>query len=135
MRGLRPSLAAVLIAAAAAGPGCVERRLFIRSEPPGGLIFLDGEAQGKTPAKIEFTHYGTREVVVRAQGFKPARIVVNVQAPWWQITPIDFVTELLIPWTIEDERAIDARLEPAADVAPGDAEAMLKRAEERRKAQ
>jgi hypothetical protein len=131
MRRLLTGLAAVTLVLGGVA-GCVERTLFIRSDPPGGRVFLDGEPQGLTPARIAFTHYGTREIVVRAPGRKPARIIVDVTAPWWQLTPIDFVTELLIPWTIEDERAIDARLDPAAEVAPGEADALLKRAEERR---
>src|SRR5437762_3092158 len=84
---------------AAALAGCVERKLIVRSDPVAAKVFLDGEPRGETPCSIPFTYYGTREVVVRAPERKAARRLVTLRPPWWQITPMDFLTEILVPWT------------------------------------
>jgi hypothetical protein len=121
------------VAAGLAGAsGCVERRLIVRSEPTGAKVFLDGKPRGETPATIPFTYYGTREVVLRAPKHQVRRMTVELAAPWWQWTPLDFVTEILVPWTIEDERVVEAKLEPSKPVPAADQEALKRRAEARR---
>jgi hypothetical protein len=96
-------------------------------------VFLDGEPRGETPCEVPFTYYGTREVVLRAERRKPARVVEELSAPWYEWTPVDFFAEVLWPFTIRDERTVDVRLEPAAPAAAGEAKALRERAEERRR--
>lgn len=91
---------------ALAGAGCVRRSLFVRSDPDRARVFLDGAYVGETPRKVPFTFYGTRELVVRAPGRTPARLLVELDPPWWQLVPLDFLAEVLYPGTIEDERDI-----------------------------
>lgn len=38
--------------------------------------------------------------------------VESVSPPWWQVTPIDFVTDVLIPFTLHDRREFDYMLQP-----------------------
>lgn len=126
-------MAAIAVAVAVTGlVGCVERKLLVRSDPPGARIFLDGEPQGVTPASIPFTFYGTREVVLRAPGRKTARVVVPLAPPWYQVMPIDFFAEVLLPVTVVDERLVEAKLEPRGRAGEADLEALRRRAEERR---
>jgi hypothetical protein len=136
LSGVKSIVLTVAIAGlVAALAGCVERRLIVRSDPTGAKVFLDGKPRGETPATIPFTYYGTREVVLRAPKHHVRRMTVELAAPWWQWTPIDFVTELLIPWTIEDERVVEAKLEPSKLVPAADQEALKRRSEERRRAE
>ncbi len=130
---MKKMVQAFLVLLLFASAGCVERRLIVRSDPIGAKVFLDGEAKGETPATILFTYYGTREVVIRAPERKVARVVVSLKPPWYELTPLDFVSELLIPWTIVDEHVIEAKLEPAPAPTPAGIDELKKRAEERRK--
>ncbi len=100
-------------------PGCVERALVIRSDPPGAKVFVDGSEVGTTPAQISFDHYGTREVMVRLEGtergddaFAPETRLVKISAPWYQWFPLDLASEFLWPGTIRDEHIVDFALEP-----------------------
>ena len=43
--------------------GCVERRLTIRSNPPGALVYVDDYTIGVTPVSTSFIYYGTRKFV------------------------------------------------------------------------
>jgi hypothetical protein len=94
--------------------GCVRRSIFVRTEPEGAKVFLDGTYLGTSPRKIPFEFYGTREIAVRAEGRAPGRVLLDVDPPWYEYTPIDFVSELLLPATIEDERQVFIVLPPAA---------------------
>ena len=115
---VRALSAIVLSLAVASGGGCVKRAIFVRAEPDDAKIFLDGAFVGKAPRKIPFTYYGTRDLVVRAPGRAPAQVAVDAAAPWWEYTPLDFVAEILLPFTIEDEREVFVALEraPPADL-------------------
>jgi len=47
--------------------------------------------------------------------------------PWYEIFPLDFVTENLIPWEVRDERVVDLAMQPAASTPP---ELVVSRAEQ-----
>lgn len=82
--------------------GCVERILSVRSEPPGAEVWLDGERVGTTPAEIPYDWYGTRELTLERPGYRSITVSVELSPPWWQIFPLDFVTDLLLPFTVTD---------------------------------
>ncbi len=103
----------VVVALAIAAAGCVERRLIVRSDPPGARVYVDGEPKGEAPVAVPFTYYGTREVVLRHERHEPVRIVLAVDPPWYQLSPVDFFVEVLWPFTVLDEREVVARLAPA----------------------
>lgn len=86
--------------------GCVERWLFIQSEPAGAEVFLDGAPVGTTPVKVAFDHYGTREILLRRDDHASVARLETIEAPWYQWFPIDLVTEHLWPGTIRDVHEI-----------------------------
>ena len=47
--------------------------------------------------------------------------------PWYEIFPLDFVTENIIPWEVRDERVVDLAMQPAAAAPP---ELVVARAEQ-----
>ncbi|MDW8261495.1 MAG: PEGA domain-containing protein [Phycisphaerales bacterium] len=106
--------------------GCVQRSLSIDSDPPGALVYLNGQEAGRTPFVKDFTWYGTYEVVVRKEGFQTLRIREPVIAPWWQWPPFDLFAEL---FPLKDERTLKYTLAPAAD-ATIDLDAILSRSQE-----
>jgi hypothetical protein len=127
----RGILLAALLGAVLSQSGCVERLLAIHSDPPGAVVYVDGEKVGTTPCEIHYVWYGTRLVVLELRGFSLVRKEVVLDAPWWQITPIDFITDVVIPITIRDRTSVSYTLEPAP-VSPEEKDAVLERANELR---
>ena len=124
-----------LAALAALVPGCVERRLLIQADPPASLVFVDGVELKDDPEThvptVRYEHYGIRRVVVRAPAHAVHERLVTLDPPWWQIFPVDLVTDVLIPWTITDERAVLVKLEAAPEATSAAAgERALERADE-----
>jgi hypothetical protein len=124
-RRLLPALSAVLLS------GCVERIVAVRSEPPGAVVYVDGEKAGQTPCEVSYVWYGTREIALERRGCRPVREMLPLQPPWWQIFPLDFVTDVLIPFTITDRVEVTYALEPEP-AAGADREEMKRRAAELR---
>ena len=92
--------------------GCVHRRLTIRSNPPGALVYVDDQQIGRTPVSTNFIYYGTREVRLEMDGFETLTVRERIDAPWYQYPPIDFVAETFVPHDIRDERVLDFQLVP-----------------------
>jgi len=109
--------------------GCVERELFIRSEPSGAVVFLDGLPRGETPLIVPFDSYGTRELEVRLADHAVFVEMIEVDPPWYQIFPLDFVGEVLVPWHWVDSRAFDVLLVPRDAGETPTIEEVLERAE------
>ncbi len=107
--------------------GCVERRLLVRSDPPGAAIYVDGAYLGEAPVELPFDTYGTRTVLARRPGYTPVRRLVALDPPWYQYFPFDLVTDLLWPGTIHDVHDVTVRLERRGE--PADPEALERRAE------
>jgi len=107
LRVLAPALAAALLA------GCVERIVAVRTEPPGAVLYVDGEKCGETPCEVRYVWYGTREISLERQGFKTVREMLPLRPPWWQIFPLDFVTDVLLPFTVTDRLEVEYVLERA----------------------
>ena len=52
--------------------GCVRRRLNVRTNPPGALVYVDNQQIGTTPCSVDFTYYGTREIRLDQAGLRNA---------------------------------------------------------------
>jgi hypothetical protein len=113
--------------------GCVERQLVVDTSPGGVEVFIDGREAGTidedgAPLIVEFDAYGTRTLVARKRGHVPVRRQVTLDPPWWQVFPLDIVTDLLWPGTITDEHHVSVEL--ARRATPEAAEAVEARARE-----
>ncbi|MEM7475231.1 MAG: PEGA domain-containing protein [Planctomycetota bacterium] len=109
--------------------GCVRRRLTVRTNPAGASVYVGKQLIGTSPASTSFTYYGDREVEVVADGYRTEKVMRKITPPWYQIPPLDFVSETLWPWEIRDERVIDITMVPA-EIPPS--EVLQARAEELR---
>ena len=116
----------LLLASLALLPGCVRRRLMIRSNPPGALVYVDNEHVGSTPCAASFTYYGTREIRLEKPGFETLTVSQPIPPPWYQIPPMDFVSEILLPRKTQDFRTVSYNLAPKV-IVPTDQ--LLARAE------
>jgi len=92
--------------------GCVERRLMIRSEPPGAVVYVGKREVGVTPVGVNFTYYGAREIILVKDGFETLTDVVEIPPPWYEIPPLDYISETLVPTTWHDYRTLTYRLQP-----------------------
>lgn len=107
---------AVLSLVSLTAPGCVRRRLTVRTNPPGAMVYVDRQALGASPASTSLTYYGTRHIEVVGDGYRTEKVLRTLNPPWYQIPPLDFITETLWPWEIRDQRVIDITMVPESAV-------------------
>lgn len=100
-------------------PGCVRRRMTVRTSPPGAVVSVDNQVIGTTPAATTFTYYGTREIRVEKDGYRTETIRRRINPPWYEYPGIDFLAETLWPGELRDERIIDVQLVPQ-ELQPAD---------------
>ena len=112
--------------------GCVERLFTVRSDPPGAIVRLDDEVVGTTPCEVEYVWYGTREISVELSGYRPVSRLVEFPSPWWQFFPLDFLTDVVLPFTITDRKNLRVSFEPAPATID-EARGVLERAAEMRR--
>lgn len=104
--------------------------MMIRSNPPGAMVYVDDYPVGITPCAANFTYYGTRKIRLEKAGFQTKTVLQPLPAPWYQIPPLDAITDNLTLNQIRDVRNIDFTLEPMV-MTPTDQ--VLQRAEELRR--
>jgi hypothetical protein len=92
--------------------GCVERRLTVRSNPPGALVYVDDYEIGTTPVSTDFTYYGTRKIRLVKDGYETLTVLQPISTPWYEYPPLDFISENFIPGKIRDQRVLDYQLKP-----------------------
>ena len=92
--------------------GCVHRRVTINSYPQGALVKVDGKDIGYTPASFDFTWYGTREVKLLKDGFETHTEHIQIDSPWYQKFPLDFISDNFLGRHITDHRQFNFQLQP-----------------------
>ena len=93
-------------------PGCVRRRLTVRSNPPGASVYVDNIEVGTTPCAVDFTYYGTREIRLVKDGYETLTVNQPLPTPWYEVPPLDLVSETMVPYEIHDERNVNYNLAP-----------------------
>ncbi len=111
---MRALAALSLAASAGALSGCVERLVTVRSEPPQADVYVDDNYVGRTPCEVPYTWYGTRSLAVEKKGYRSVKELMVLRPPWWQIPPLDFVTDVVLPFTIRDRSEYSFTLAPEA---------------------
>ncbi|HID76522.1 MAG TPA: PEGA domain-containing protein [Planctomycetaceae bacterium] len=84
----------------------------IRTTPPGALVYVDDYEIGTTPVSANFTYYGPRKIRLVKDGYETRTILQPVPPPWYQVPPLDFITENLVPGEIRDHRVFTYPLTP-----------------------
>jgi len=98
-------------------PGCVERLITVQSDPPGAIVWLNGEEVGATPVTTSFTWYGAYDVVIRKDGYETLKTMQETPIPFYQWPGIDFVSECLLPFTFTDHHEWDFELKSQEPVS------------------
>jgi PEGA domain len=103
----------LLAAACAAGlTGCVERRFVVTTDPPGAMVLVNNRPLGSAPADGRFDYYGTYEFTLIADGYETLTVREPIRAPWYEYFPLDFASENLWPFHIEDVRRFHYPMRP-----------------------
>ena len=108
----RWGFALAVLALAGATAGCVERRMTIRSNPPGAQVYVDDYEIGTAPVSTSYTYYGTRKIRLVKDGYETLTVYQPMPAPWYGWPGIDFFSENLWPHKIRDERSFEYQLSP-----------------------
>ena len=106
--------------------GCVRRRMTVLSDPPGALVYVDDQEIGVTPVSAPFTYYGTRKIQLLKDGYETLTVKQTFTAPWYELPPLDFISENLWLHEIHDEQLVNFQLQPQ-QILP--TEKLLERAE------
>ena len=107
---------ALLVLLSTALPGCVRRRMTIRTTPPGATIYVDDQLIGTSPVSTDFTYYGVRTIKLMKDRFRTETLQHRFSPPWYQIPPIDFISENIWPGKLRDEHVLDYQLVPQPNV-------------------
>lgn len=126
---LNKSWLLLLVALLALSSGCVRRRMTIRSNPPGAVVYVDEQRIGVTPVSTGFTYYGTRNIQLVKDGFETVKEKHRFETPWYQYPVVDFFSENLWPFEVRDERILDFELAPQKSTVPTE---VMQRAEQLR---
>jgi len=90
---------------ALASTGCAPlRTVKITTDPPGAIVRLDDETVGVTPLDLRFYHYGVRRITLQKDGYRTHSEEVELDPVWWSRFPIDFFSEVLLPFGWRDRR-------------------------------
>ena len=120
----------MVVVLAGAMVGCVRRTLTISTEPVSGArVLLNDEDVGVSPVTVDFTWYGDYEVIIRHPDYQTLNTHWRVRGPWYQVPPIDFFAEVLLPVTLHDRHEQTFTL--VEQTTPTRAE-LVKRADEMR---
>jgi len=103
--------------------GCVERRLWVRTDPPGATVRINGDEVGNAPVSWRFDHYGTVLVEAELAGHQPVQQAFLLKTPWYQKPVVDFFADVLWPGKIKDDHELALRLEPERPLTPAEIQA------------
>lgn len=95
--------------------GCVERKLFVRTDPPQADFYFNDKNIGQTPLDFDFEWYWTHNVRVEKSGYQPIKENVAIKAPVYLWIPLDFIAEIL-PFKIKDYHYLDYNLKKVEEL-------------------
>jgi hypothetical protein len=120
MRSVAMHYGLLMLATAAVG-GCVERTMTINTDPQGARVVINDEEVGVSPAKVSFLWYGDYDIILRKRGYETVKTHHRLNAPWYQVPPVDLVAETMIIGTIHDDRVVPTFVLNPAESPPVDA--------------
>ncbi|MEY5033274.1 MAG: hypothetical protein RL354_2305, partial [Planctomycetota bacterium] len=75
--------------------GCVERRVWVDTDPPGALVWINDAQIGRSPVDVGITHDGVYDLRIEKEGYEPIVTGATVDGPLWDQPPLDFFAEIL----------------------------------------
>jgi hypothetical protein len=99
--------------------GCVERRFVITVDPPGAVVYCNGDylgVAGSAPGgglDKFFVYYGKYRFTIVKDGYVTLTSEELVATPWYEYPPLDFLSENVYPFRVSDVRRLHFKLEKA----------------------
>ncbi len=75
-------------------------------------MYVDDQRIGQTPVSTDFTYYGTRKLRIVKDGYETLSTLQTIEPPWYEVPPLDFVSENLVGREVRDERVLDFQMQP-----------------------
>ncbi|MHC4975190.1 MAG: PEGA domain-containing protein [Planctomycetota bacterium] len=75
--------------------GCVERRIFITSDPSGALVHVNDVQVGRTPVEVEYTYHGVYDVRLQHDGYEPLSTSARTRVRAHDLPLIDIIAGAL----------------------------------------
>ena len=108
---LRISILLVLFVVASLNFGCIERKYTLITSPADCEVYFDGKYVGNTVERlpndpnagkidVPFVYYAESEIVIKKKDYESRTEFIKASTPWYEYFPIDFFSEVLIPYTI-----------------------------------
>lgn len=91
----RHTTCAALLLGVAALSGCIERRIYIASDPPGALVHLNDVEVGRTPVEVDFLYFGVYDIRLEKEGYQPLWTKREAKPPLYEQPPFDLIAEAL----------------------------------------
>ena len=109
--------------------GCMSRRITVRTQPAGALVEMNGKRLGPSPVSTNFTYYGDNEFKISAPGYETAVVRQPTPAPWYQVPPLDFISDNFLPFRVRDHREYNYSLTPRDPLQEMDEQGLRSRGE------
>ncbi len=113
----------IVLFVASIGFGCVTRSINIKTTPSNASVYIDDKYVGESPVSVPFTFYGSRKILIEKLNddgkllLKRKIIYEDIKAPFYEMFPIDFFSEMVLPLKLEDNHHFDYELEPLVEVS------------------
>jgi hypothetical protein len=85
--------------------GCTSRAMTVTSIPEGAEVSINRRVVGKTPVRVNFTHYGEYRIEIRKERYQTLVRQENLRAPWYGYDPLSFFADNVIPARVKIGRA------------------------------
>lgn len=76
------------------------------------MVYVDNQRIGTTPCSVDFTYYGTREIRLVKSGYETLTVNQPIPTPWYQVPPLDFISDNFALHKIRDNRTVSFNLQP-----------------------
>ena len=64
--------------------GCVDRRYVVTTDPPGAVVYRNGQYLGATPVDDHFIYYGKYHFTIVKEGYETLQIDQEIKTPWYE---------------------------------------------------
>ena len=92
--------------------GCVERKYVITSDPPGAIVYRNGQYLGATPVDDHFVYFGKYHFTLVRDGYETLQVDEPIPTPWYEWPGLDFFSETAWPFTVKDEHRFHYQMQP-----------------------
>jgi len=120
------AMGAVAVALLLGIAGCTSRAVTVTSLPPGAEVSINRRVVGKTPVRVNYTHYGSYRIELRKDRYQTLVRKEKLRPPWYGYDPFAFFADNTIPARINDESYLHYVMDPVPEM--GDRDSLMLRA-------